>query len=379
MTNINISVQSYSQNGQKFYSLVLPFEVIDRLSEVLEYGINEYGYQRKPIEKHYKKIADYILSNPKSFILPSSIILAIDESEEDLFFKLRNEGVTFFIPNRNQKYFHIVDGQHRLRGLKEASRTLTSVIKFELNVIVLVVSKANPLVELEVFNDINSKGKKIKIDLVELARFSYRLKTGTIKNEEIFDHIAIRTAYDLNESSAFKNSVLKNSVKLDIHAEDSLGILGVHYFNESIRSIINYYYKKHPKLNSHLTIKECDAIAESVAKYINTGWEIIKNKWPNCFHKYPQQSFLFEEVQQYFYDDKYIIQKTIGAKVLNGILGDLLNKFKSETEALDEFRNLLSLTLVKDSDWLRGGEFSGFSSEAGFNKVKKIVSGLNKY
>jgi DGQHR domain-containing protein len=184
----------YAQHRQEYISLVLPFEVIHNISKVLVYGDDKYGYQRKLNERHYKTIKKGIVKD--KIILPTSIILSVDSDYINHIIKLRteNDSLVDIAFNLSEREFRIVDGQHRIKGLEEASKEDPSVKNFLLNVIILVTEKHNRAVEVEVFRDINSKAKKIKTDLTYLAIHNYEL----LEHKEIEDlarHLTIKTAY----------------------------------------------------------------------------------------------------------------------------------------------------------------------------------------
>ena len=168
---MKVIVQKYNQNDQEFYSLVLPFETINKLSEVLIYGESSYGYQRKLDEKHYQKIKKSLIEDQGT--LPTSVILGVNKKDfEDLLTEREVDGLKFFVIDTEEfskvngddsKLFRIIDGQHRIAGLKLASSASNTLNNFPLNVIIVVTEEEERVKEVVLFRDINSKSKKLKI------------------------------------------------------------------------------------------------------------------------------------------------------------------------------------------------------------------------
>jgi hypothetical protein len=236
---------------------------------------------------------------------------------------------------------------------------------------------------MEVFYDINSKGKRLKVDLIELARFNYRILEKTFKEREINEHVSIQTAYYLNEN--IKDSVWNNAIKFGIHDDHILGVIGVNAFRESITTVVDVFLKEDEKgkfktLLGEDLVKYTRESAEKIADFIHKAWNnTIKKKWEFCFKDGVVELDLFYEPKKVFYNHKYYIQRTMGAKAINSILGSIVNKKidgkfigLSET-ALSTFDQLIKNTNITSDDWVVGGTFSGYSSESGFKKVTQFI------
>lgn len=360
----------YKQNEQEYYSLVFPFHVLEKLSQVLIYDINRNGYQRKVEPNHIKKLKKYIDENSQSFLLPSSVILAINENNADKYFQKRDNGVIEFDYNAEaEKVFHIVDGQHRITGIKESLEKHPQLQDFLMPVVVLKISKKNPFVELNVFNDLNSKGKRIKVDLIDLAKYSIQLKSGEALTEgEVINHLCMKTSYLLNESDKYSSEIWHNAIKFDIHADTNYGIVGVHYFNDSIQEIVKFYLEKHKGE------QDLEVVANEAADFLTAAWQVIRDRWPSCFHTEAKSMQIEDEMVKYFYNDNFLIQKTLGVKSLNPVAAKYLSTNADLELKIKEFKLFLKESKVKTDDWKRGGTFSGLSSEAGFKKVRDRIS-----
>lgn len=356
---------------------VMPFKCIDSCSEVLVYGEVEGGYQRKPEPKHYNKIRDYILTNLSEFILPTGVVLGLDNS---LFSKLNKahngKNVLELDSSNTEKVLRIVDGQHRIYGLREACKKEPSISSYQLPVIIVLTKENKRSKELEIFNDINSKAKRVKVDLIKLAEYEYRLKEDSINSANLTDHICIKTAYILKEDKP--ESVWHNAIKFDIHNDLILGIIGVKSFMESIEVIVKVYLRTHdvkvkPKYSDLL--EYVNKASADISSFLFTCWdEHIKNKWPDAFDSQKIQMDIDEELKTYYYKKDYYIQKTFGVKALNGLISDVYRENNAiPNKSLANIKLRLSQSKIKNEDWRIGGRFSGLSSESGVKKVKDMI------
>ena len=94
-------------------------------------NLNDKGYQRLLNKARAKKLADYIVKGQDSqdAFLPTSVFLATDKGIE--FDSTTN---TIAIDIGNVGPFSVVDGQHRLEGLKMAAEKDSRVLDFEVPV-----------------------------------------------------------------------------------------------------------------------------------------------------------------------------------------------------------------------------------------------------
>jgi DGQHR domain-containing protein len=378
----------FKQNNQEYLSMIMPYDIIAKNSEVLVYGKHPQGYQREPESNHYNKIRDYILNN-KDFILPTSLVLAVDKNQIENLINYSSSNFALDIKefSANRKIFRIVDGQHRILGMKEAIKLKPALKSFCFNVIILVTKPNRRSIEMEVFYNINSKGKRLKVDLIELARFNYRILEKTLNEKEINEHISIQTAYYLNEK--VNNSIWQNAIKIGIHDEEVIGLIGVNAFRESIAGIVDAYLKindnnKYKTIEGEKLIEYSEKSANKVADFLHKAWnESVKDKWKYCFKKGETLMDHFLEPKEIFYHSKYYLQRTMGAKAINGILSNIVNgKERSEingltSASLKEFNRIIQASKVTSDDWEIGGTFSGYSSESGFKKVAQFIA--NKF
>lgn len=364
--------QKYNQNSQEFLiGFMTAQEIIDN-SKVLIYNQDAGGYQREPNQPHINKISKY-LSEEANFILPTAIVLGIDKK---LVQETKIDENYFKVEVDETEKFRIVDGQHRIAGLKKAINSKTEISKFSLPVIIILSNQRS--IELEIFTDINSKSKRINTDLALLAKHDYEIIENQIKPNEISKHIAIKAAFKLKEN---KNSVWSNAIKFDIQTEFNIGIIGVSMFSDSIIKIADKF--KHNYDLSNLEDKDgiiakCEEIANEVAVFIDDIWtNIIKKKWENAFNENYQINSLGESILK-FYDTKYYLQKGIGTKSINNFISETVTTDKANREKeIQKIKNCISNSKIKSDDWVVGGSFAGYNSESGFKKIKDLLANQN--
>lgn len=375
MMEKKIGIQRYKQNGQSFVSFIIDYRTLRDISQVLVYGENQYGYQRKPDRKHSAKIKRYLLEDREA-ILPASIVLGADMEIMKACTVAENGHDYLVLKDGTESIFRVVDGQHRLRALEEAVKEDPGLMDFMFNAVVIVTEQKERHRELGIFTDINSKSKRIRVDLAMLAKYNYEIYDGEV--EDLAENIAIKTAYRLKENKSEKN-VWRNGIKFDVHEDKALGIVSVNAFVSSIKPLCNKYLRD---VDFQLDAADNDAIYEITEKaslfiegLLVEAWTIVAEKWGGCFTPMVENDY-FYDIKEYFYDRKYYIQKTLGVNVINSILYDAIRKTKITEYNLGHFYRTIIASNVNIVNWSSGDIFAGLSSDAGFRIAKKHV--LNK-
>lgn len=380
-------MQKYQQNGQEFYSAVMPFKEVDRISEVLVYAESEYGYQRKPDYKHYQSIKNSLLNNKES--LPTSIILSVDKNEVQQYLApLSVDGYQstdlyeFNSTDISGEVFRIVDGQHRIYGLREASKEDESFLNFPLNVIIVITNENERVKEVVLFRDINSKAKKLKTDLTLLAMYNYELinQQKLTNDTDLMKHLLIRTVYYLNED---EENVWKNAIQFDIHEQPVQGIIGVAAITNSLKTVVKKYIEANSfDLSSNIYSHSNDVIsilnnhAQIISRILTEAWGMVEHKWPECFGALEKQ---FQGEPRY--NKAYYIQKTTGANAIHSILEENIHfSGQSNFEMLNSFYKVIEKSPLESEDWAVGGKLSGLTSKSGFSRAKRIIEiGFEEY
>ncbi|MBP6110877.1 MAG: DGQHR domain-containing protein [Sphingobium sp.] len=140
LTKITVPAAPVRQGALKLYATSLKVRDLVRGSfynvETLDpIDGNDKGYQRLLNTSRAKKLADYIIKgqDSKDAFLPTSVFLATDK---DILFDSKNN--TIEIDSSAIGPFSVVDGQHRLEGLKMAAEKDERVLDFEVPVNIAV-------------------------------------------------------------------------------------------------------------------------------------------------------------------------------------------------------------------------------------------------
>lgn len=154
---MKINLMSIIQPIGTFYLGVLPAKVIGSITTVKQRKYDHEsqsfnGIQRTDINWRINEISEYCSDPDATF--PTPIIIAV---KEDAYYNLEGESFEF---NENEILGEIIDGQHRILGLKDSKH----IDNFDLPVIFMF-----SLTEEEkayVFSIINSKQTKVSMSLI---------------------------------------------------------------------------------------------------------------------------------------------------------------------------------------------------------------------
>jgi len=154
-----IQAHKFTHNGNNFYLCLLTAEILTEVSYVSRRGIDEEqgAIQRVLNKQRISGIRDFLLNGG---FFPNSIILNVKSEANLLFDEERNE-ITFDLSPRIAQ---IIDGQHRVEGLKEALKTDP-----EINNILIPSVLANDLTTekcAEIFISINTEQKSVPKSLI---------------------------------------------------------------------------------------------------------------------------------------------------------------------------------------------------------------------
>lgn len=355
----------FKQGNQIYYVTSLKFEEIEKCSKVSIYGEDEYGYQRNPNYAHYSKISSIFKSNILP-IFPTAILLAGDTKDiEQMFDKLEYDF-------SNSKYiFRIVDGQHRIEGIKKAivdyPDKSEDIRNMEFCVIIMSINDGDRLKEVKTFCDVNIKAKPIKKDLAYLAQYKIRRLENTPlvnrKSDDCFE-IGISICKKLNEYDTNRLPIWHNAFIYDT-VQANKGIVGMKSFVESVEKLYNY--KWHP----NMTTKEIDDDIpnEIIDNLMIPVWEYLYNRFNRCF---TVPCNINDEGEDIYYNFDYNIQKTLGVKVVHKLLSICFESSNKDYKlAVSTFIEKMEHSDIDFESWRVGGRFAGVSSEAGYAYIAK--------
>lgn len=240
------------------------------------------GVQRKDSKKRIISISEYV--NDPDAIFPAPIIISVDSNEIKIS---KTNEISFDI---NKKIFEVIDGQHRLLGLRESKKAH----EFEIPVAILVDITEEQ--KAYIFSTINSNQEKVSTSLI------YDL-FGVTEGRSPY-----KTCHFIARSfNSDKNSPFYQKLKMlgkTVYGEESL-TQGT--FVNKIIDLISSDPKKDTvdiKNNKNLIIDSNRPLREF---FINNQDDIIYKIILNYFQAI--SDIFKEEWEQH---DKYVIRRTTG-------------------------------------------------------------------
>lgn len=146
---------TYSQPGAVFYACSMPAKDIIYRLEIRRRSEDKIeGIQREDDPRRISDIRKYLLSD--SAVLPTPVVVSADSD------KIRISNNTLTILGNNGSIGHILDGQHRILGLRNSSPTV--IESFELAIV--FVFDIDPYAQATIFSTINSTQKQVSKSLM---------------------------------------------------------------------------------------------------------------------------------------------------------------------------------------------------------------------
>lgn len=287
---MELKVTPIAQNGQKMYSgtitvkdLFSNFNVeVDMFSRK-----NQKGYQRKSTQKRARAFLKFVVTAQKA-ISPNSVLL---NYRQDLKLNMNGDGSTSleFPPKAT---LWIVDGQHRLRGLKDGLEIFPEQIeKFEIPFIIM--NEKDQYLEALQFFIINKTHKGVKSDLAqtfllevekkELDFLKSSLPRQIIRNLE-WNPKALMVMRDLNsrvDSPWFNKIQLPNEPKLKTVVPQTSFIDSLEPIFKDDGFMISIGHNE--KTLSELLFRYWEAIKTSCFKAFEDSQNYVIQKTPGIF------------------------------------------------------------------------------------------------
>ena len=222
----------------KVSDLLIPnFYSIERLDPE---NANEKGYQRLLNKARAKKLSDYIVAGQetKDAFLPTSIFIA---TEKNISFNSSNNTIEIDIDEVGP--FNVVDGQHRVEGLRMASEKDARVFEFEIPVNIAI--NLSVIAQMCHFLIVNTTQKSVEEGIAQRirARITSLMGVADIPNlpkwilnsvEKGEDEKALRYIDFLN---AEKESPWYNKIKM-ANDENNEGSINQKSFVKAIKKYI---------------------------------------------------------------------------------------------------------------------------------------------
>lgn len=169
---MDIPVIRGSQKGIVLYigkmsaANLLNIGVITEWDPDLGWDLDRQGYQRAPLEKHFKRIGQFLAAE-RDPLLPTSALLSARESEQGtLTYNESDIDPDFgYLELPEGRNLYIVDYQHRWRGLKYAIEQKGARRLLDFQIPFVIMANAPRYEEIRQFHLVNSKQKRVDTDL----------------------------------------------------------------------------------------------------------------------------------------------------------------------------------------------------------------------
>ncbi len=152
-------VTKFSHNGNDFYLCVLEAKTVTEITYVARRGIDqEQGAIQRILNKsRISGIRDFLLNGG---FFPNNVILNVKE-DGNLSYNNSNDEISFDL---NPRIAQIIDGQHRIEGLKEAIKSNVSI--GEILIPTVLVNDISTEICAEIFVSINTEQKSVPKSLI---------------------------------------------------------------------------------------------------------------------------------------------------------------------------------------------------------------------
>lgn len=327
----------------------------------------ETGYQRPPVESHYKKIARYLADAASSQILPMSIIAAATQKD------VSYQGNMLTIKDR----LRIVDGQHRIKAIeymrdakdsKYRNKYSELICSYEFPVILLVTDEVDSALEMDTFININSKGKRVSTNLAKELRekkMQADLQEQEVElNKDTYENLATQVVKFLaHDTSSMWYDRIQMGDELGLQKPVSIGT-----FARSLQKITKRVTDMVVAGEKVISEEQARNTAALTGDAVEQLWKAVQERWPECFME-PKQ---------------YNLLRGLGVSVIHRLFESCMQEkqFSDPKEMLsyaqEIFVQYLSKTDVEAEEWRSGSTFTGFSSEQGYGIIVNILRGTMK-
>lgn len=309
---------------------------------------NYLGIQRERSGKRIKEISEYVKTVDATF--PTSIILSIDsrlsEEEKDDVINIKfNKDKTKLLIRKDENVAKIIDGQHRMEGLKLGFENMEEKARprFQFNVTIFVDMDIEE--QALVFSTINKAQTKV-IKSLTYDLFAYAKSRSPQKT----CHNIVRLLNDQSESPFYnKIKMLGKAFDKDLETITQATLVEsiINYISrepmkdrdvlkrgkklalETDKKILERYFLR------NLFIEEKDTI---IARIILNYFNAVKNKWPNSWEENKFDNILNKSTGvvalMKFFKDAYLHFNKIGEVITQKEFEEVFKEIKIKP---DEF------------------------------------------
>ncbi len=272
--------------------------IVDGYDSTLTPDDPNQGYQRPPERSRITRIGTYLIKHMGSGLYPNPVLLSSRAP-------LRFDPVSRRLELPSQASLRVIDGQHRIAGLRYAIEEKKEESLAFLQIPAVILETASRHEEMEQFRIINSSAKSVRTDLVNSILTAMAESQGieAIPEKDQWRVVVTKVVDALNhrEDSPWHNVLLMPD---EVGKRDAAGkITRATSAMTSIRPV-HEYLAAHPKFAG----KSLDEKAEGLADILVAYWRAIRSIVPDAFDD----------------PDQYVIQKTPGLFSLHYLLKDEL-------------------------------------------------------
>lgn len=333
-----IKAIKFNMSGTDYYLGIINAQDLVNQHEVDYWSkSNPQGYQRALGKSRSKKFSDY-LKNHKG-ILHQTVLINIRKVSNINFKPLNSD---FGILETKEKLF-LVDGQHRVGGIKMMIENNPSFATFPIPVLIMV--GLNREKEATQFIIVNKTQKGVRSDLAD------RLLKDAIRNVDkgLLEAIGIKEPQKLTEFIVSicdnldkdKRSVWYQRITFPNQKNRVTDTIKQRSFTESLKLILKDNY-----IQSHYTS------LKQLTDLLIIYWEAISELCPEACTVYPKD---------------YVLLKTTGPFIMHKLLPIVIIKCGGNVTKT-RIKNILSkIEQMEDSYWHKNGDLGSGSSAKFFN------------
>ena len=330
------------------------------------------GYQREPSSRKAAEFGTFMTNHDDNFT-PSTLYLNIRDTDMGHVRKtIVNDAANLYkITISEQAKIWVVDGQHRLRGLRQVLDYANDP-DIELPIVLTLGLDKNE--EMLQFVTINKARASVKTDLAErdLADAVRRdkqfeadlMQRGNIIAKEL---PFIRKAVDvMDELHKTPGSPWYNRVTMPNQKKNANTTISSATFVDSLEPLMREYFGKSKKKPDSPLVPYNE---DKIVKHLNALWKGIKQVNPDMFKK--------ENAC------KYVIQHTIGTMVIHGVLSLMWYNSKSDkliNASQEDFRKIFNNPSIRNKklwdkeEGIHGGKFTTYgTNKKSFSIIQKTI------
>ena len=144
---------------------------VDHYDPHMEPTDERQGYQRPPERSRITQIGKFLIQADGGAIFPTSVLLG---ARSPLTYD-RTRGV---IEVPVTEPLQIIDGQHRLAGIKYAAEEKGATHVGEYDIPFVIIETPNKMIEMDQFRIVNGTAKQVRTDLVNMILTAIYSETG---------------------------------------------------------------------------------------------------------------------------------------------------------------------------------------------------------